>query len=114
MELPISSPVVLNDLHRDDSMLVPALPIKASEDLWNGLNAIMRLIPDTARDVGARLMEEHGVWQGTRRMRNIAAATALAVPEMNADATAPDDDWLSEWFDLAGKRSHQDWQDALA
>lgn len=91
-----------------------ASPIRVTADLSEGLNAILRLIPDGARAVGERLMEEWDDRRDSRRMRNIAAAAVLAVPEMNADATAPDDDWLSEWFDLASKRSHQDWQHAIA
>lgn len=91
-----------------------ASPIRITADLSDSLNNILNLAPDGMRAFGERLMEERDDWRDSRRMRNIAAAAVLAVPEMNADATAPDDDWLSEWFDLASKRSHQDWQHALA
>lgn len=89
-------------------------PIKIHADLTEGINAFLRLIPDGMRAVGERLTEEYDYRRDSRRMRNITTAAALAVPDMDKDATAPDDDWLTEWFDLASKRSHPDWQKAMA
>ena len=89
-------------------------PIRVQADLTEGITAFLRLVPDGMRAVGERLTEEYDYRRDSRRMRNITTAAALAVPDMDKDATAPDDDWLTEWFDLASKRSHPDWQKAMA
>ena len=89
-------------------------PIRVQADLTEGITAFLRLVPDGMRAVGERLTEEYDYRRDSRRMRNITTAAALAVPDMGKDATAPDDDWLTEWFDLASKRSHPDWQKAMA
>ena len=89
-------------------------PIKIHADLTEGINAFLLLFPDGMRAVGERLAEEYDYRRDSRRMRNIATAAALAVPDMDKGATAPDDDWLTEWFDLASKRNYPDWQKAIA
>ena len=86
-------------------------PIKA--DLSESLNNVVSMLPDALRAVGARLTEEYDYRRDQRRMRNIVNAADLALPDINEDATAPDDDWMTEWFDLASKRSYADWQKAM-
>ena len=89
-------------------------PIRVQADLSKGLNAWLTLLPEGMRAVGNRLTEEYDHWRDSRRMRNIVTAVEIAVPDMDQDATSPDDDWLTEWFDLASKRSTPDWQKAMA
>ena len=88
-------------------------PIRVTADLSEGLNALLLLIPNGVKAIGERLTEEYDYRRDTRRMRNIANAAALAIPEIKETATAPDDDWMTEWFDLASKRSYQEWQHAM-
>lgn len=88
-------------------------PFKIQADLTESLNNWISLLPDGARAVGMRLTEEYDYRRDRRRMRNILAAVEQAVPRMEADAAAPDDDWLSEWFELASKRNYPDWQHLL-
>ena len=88
-------------------------PIKVTADLSEGLNALLLLIPNGVKAIGERLTEEYDYRRDTRRMRNIANAAALAIPEIKETATSPDDDWMTEWFDLASKRSYPEWQHVL-
>lgn len=86
-------------------------PVKA--DLSESINNWLNLFPDGARAVGVRLMEEYDYRRDQRRMHNIVNAANLALPDIGENATAPDDDWMTEWFDLASKRSYADWQKAM-
>lgn len=82
-------------------------------DLSESLNNWLNLLPDGARAIGERFMEERDYRRDQRRMHNIVNAAYLALPDIDENATAPDDDWMTEWFDLAGKRSRADWQKAM-
>ena len=86
-------------------------PVKA--DLSESLNKVVSLLPDALRAVGGRLTEEYDYRRDRRRMHNIVNAAELALPDIGENPTAPDDDWMTEWFDLASKRSYADWQKAM-
>ena len=87
------------------------IPVKA--DLSESLNNVVNLLPDALRAVGGRLTEEYDYRRDQRRMGNIVDAAELALPDIGEDPTAPDDDWMTEWFDLASKHSYADWQKAM-
>ncbi len=87
------------------------IPVKA--DLSESLNNVVSLLPDALRAVGGRLTEEYDYRRDQRRMHNIVNAAELALPDFGKNPTAPDDDWMTEWFDLASKRSYADWQKAM-
>lgn len=90
---------------------IMVFPVKA--DLSESLNNVVNLLPDALRAVGERLTEEYDYRRDQRRMHNIVDAANLALPDIGENPTAPDDDWMTEWFDLASKRSYADWQKAM-
>ena len=89
-------------------------PVRVQADLSEGVNAWLCAPIDAARAIGTRLMEEWDYRRESRRMRNILESANLALPEIGDGSTAPDDDWMTEWFDLASKRSYQEWRHAMA
>ena len=89
-------------------------PVRVQADLSEGVNAWLCAPIDAARAIGTRLMEEWDYRRDSRRMRNIMESASLALPEIEDVSTAPDDDWMTEWFDLASKRSYQEWRHAMA
>ena len=89
-------------------------PVRVQADLSEGVNAWLCAPIDAARAIGTRLMEEWDYRRDSRRMRNIMESASLALPEIEDGSTAPDDDWMTEWFDLASKRSYQEWRHAMA
>ena len=89
-------------------------PVRVQADLSEGVNAWLCAPIDAAKAIGTRLMEEWDYRRDSRRMRNIMESASLALPEIEDVSTAPDDDWMTEWFDLASKRSYQEWRHAMA
>lgn len=76
--------------------------VDAFANLVNQLPTGVRAVADIVRD-----------WRG-RRSSNALAVLEGATPLLNEDAQAPDDDWVDELLDLAGKRSKQDFQRMLS
>lgn len=50
----------------------------------------------------------------SRRARNTVAAVVMSSPDLREDARTPDEDWVSEWINLASKRSREEWTAALS
>ena len=98
-------------------------PVRATADLTKTVNSWGTAAPDFARGIVGRLGEltdfgldflyaKRGV--RSRRFLNQFEIIDTAIPQMREDAQVPDDDWLDEFLDLAGKRSRADLQQMLA
>ena len=88
------------------------LEVKA--DLTRSVESWATLVPDGLRAIGTRMVELFDYKRDSRRAENAIAVVEKAIPLMNEDAEAPDEDWLDEFLDLASKRSLADLQKMLA
>lgn len=83
---------------------------RSTGNFIDGLTNWLTLVPHGVRTVGSLIRD----WRDDRRSRNALAVLEGATPLLNGDAQAPDDDWVDEFLDLAGKRSKADFQKMLS